>query len=190
MKPCPKYREQIAWLAMESLETRHEPELRAHLKSCAGCRGYLEEISSVAGEIRAAEPQTITQPSRSFHRNVVAALAMAERRSTGEQFLSQIQFLWNWRLVLPAAAAVALAMAVWFMAAPRPAVPVATPVVAHATPSRAVQPDLEPTFANYEMVAHQSLDKLDELLTEQGNRNPAPSPNYTTAGYSRLNTAD
>jgi hypothetical protein len=34
--------------------------------------------------------------------------------------------------------------------------------------------DLPPTMANYRMVADQSLEKLDELLSQQANRNLSP----------------
>jgi len=190
MKPCRKNRERIASLAMNALEIQHEQELRSHLDSCAGCRSYLEEISSVAGRLRAAEPESGSQPSASFHRSVIGAVAEAERRSTSETLLAQIWSLWNWRLIFPAAAAAALVIAVWLVAAPRAGVPTPTPLANPAVATPSPKTDLEPTFSNYEMVAHQSLDKLDELLTEQGNRNPAPSPIYTTAQFSRLNTAD
>jgi hypothetical protein len=43
--------------------------------------------------------------------------------------------------------------------------------------------DLAPTIANYQRVANQSLDKLDVLLTRQGNR-PLPSmPIYTASMF-------
>jgi hypothetical protein len=189
MKPCPKYRERIAWLAMEALENQPEPELRAHLDACAACRRYWEEMASVAGSLRAAEPPAVLQPSASFHRRVVGALAEAPGRSAGEKLLAQVGFLWNWRLALPAATAIALVIAAWLMAAPRSGVPHSAPLANRAVASPAYKSNLEPTFSNYEMAAHQSLDKLDELLTEQGNRNLPPSPIYTAA-LSSLNTAD
>jgi hypothetical protein len=191
MKPCPKYREQIAWLAIDALEIQHEPELRAHLDICAGCRCYLEEISSVAGRLRAAEPQSGSQPSASFHRGVVGALAMAERRLAGGTLVAQVWSLWNWRLALSAGTAVALVIAAWLVAAPRADVPMPTPLNKRAIVTPGLKAELEPTFSNYEMVAHQSLDKLDELLTEQGGRNQAPSPIYTTRPmHPPLNSAD
>jgi hypothetical protein len=41
--------------------------------------------------------------------------------------------------------------------------------------------DLSPTIANYQMVANQSLEELDELLTRQGTRNLPPTRAYTAA---------
>jgi hypothetical protein len=43
------------------------------------------------------------------------------------------------------------------------------------------QKDLPPTIANYQMVARQSAEKLDELLTRQGTRARLPVPVYTAA---------
>ena len=40
---------------------------------------------------------------------------------------------------------------------------------------------LAPTVANYEMMANQPLEKLDELLTKQGSRNLPPAPIYTAS---------
>jgi hypothetical protein len=41
--------------------------------------------------------------------------------------------------------------------------------------------DLAPTIANYQRVANQSLDKLDALLTRQGNRALPSMPIYTAS---------
>jgi hypothetical protein len=49
--------------------------------------------------------------------------------------------------------------------------------------------DLAPTIANYQRVAIQSVDKLDALLTKQGNR-PLPSmPVYTASTLTLPNGA-
>jgi hypothetical protein len=189
MKPCPKNRERIALLALDALEVPCRRELQAHLDSCPGCRCYLEEISGVARKLRAAETETDAQPSPLFHRNVVAALAAAERRSPTQPLLAQVRSLWNWRLALPAAAA-ALVIAAWFTAMRRADAPSPAPLFVHAVVTADPQPDLAPTFSNYEMAAHQSLDKLDALLTEQGQRNPPPPPAYSAGRVSSLDTSD
>ena len=46
--------------------------------------------------------------------------------------------------------------------------------------------DPPPTIANYTMVANQSLEKLDDLLTRQGSRNLSPTPIYTASKDWRL----
>jgi hypothetical protein len=190
MKPCPKNRERLAWLAMDALEIQHERELRAHLETCAGCCRYLEEIASVAGRLRQAEPESGGQPSASFHRNLMGALAKATPESAGENLLARICGIWKWRLTLPAVTAVALLIAAWWLIGPRAYVPVPAPLAVRPVAAAVPKTDLEPTLSNYEMAVHQSLDKLDELLTEQGNRNPEPSPIYTAARLPNSNLAE
>ena len=41
--------------------------------------------------------------------------------------------------------------------------------------------DLPPTIANYQMIANQSLEKLDELLNRQANRKLSPTRIYTAS---------
>jgi hypothetical protein len=192
MKSCLTNRERIALLAMDALEIQRERELRAHLDHCASCRRYLEEITSVAGRLRAARPESGGQPSASFHRNLMGALAKVEGESAGEKLLARIRPIWDWRLALPAATAAALLIAALVVMRPRGSIPIPMPARLPVRPVAAapLKADLEPTFANYEMAFHQSLEKLDELLTEQGKSNPEPSPVYTAARLSRSNMAD
>jgi anti-sigma-K factor RskA len=190
MKPCPKNRERIALLALDALEIQSRRELRAHLDTCSGCRCYLEEVSIVAGKLRAAETEMEARPSPSFHRNLVAALATAESHSAARTLLVQVRSFWNWRLALTAAAAAALAISAWLVVVRRVEVPLPSSLAVHAIVKPESQPVLAPTFSNYEMAAHQSLDKLDALLTEQGQINPPPSLAYTVARLSRLDTSD
>ena len=190
MKSCLTNRERIALLAMDALDVQREQELRPHLADCAGCRSYLEEISSVAGTLRAVESEPVSQPSASFHRNVVGALTAAQRGSAGEILLAHIWSLVTWRRAWPAFTAVALVIAAWLVTLRRAETPAPAPLAARAVTPAALKSDLQPTFSNYEMAAHQSLDKLDELLTEQGNRNPAPAAISATAWQARFNTAE
>jgi len=81
----------------------------------------------------------------------------------------------NWRLALPLAGAAVL-LALSFIAW-RSGVPAITQTNAPAAVATKGEADLPPTMGNYEMVANRSLEKLDELVTEQGNRNP-PSAQF------------
>ena len=81
MKPCSKNRNLIAWLAVDELPDPRARELRAHLEACPGCRGYLDEISTVAKSLAAAEIPSEIQTSASFHHRVVRALAAEAARS-------------------------------------------------------------------------------------------------------------
>lgn len=182
MKPCSKNRGQIVSLAMGALETPRQRELRAHLDNCPGCRRYLDEISAIAATVRAAEPDSQTQPSSSFHRNLVAALSAAGRPSAMQTLLAQIRSARPWQLATPAVA-IAAVIAVWLVAGHRAEIPISSPVAIHIIAPLGQQTGLAPTFSNYEMAAHQSLDKLDALLTVQARLTPPTSPIYTAATF-------
>ena len=47
MNPCANQRHLIAALALAMLEAQPARELRAHLETCEGCRGYLAELAEV-----------------------------------------------------------------------------------------------------------------------------------------------
>jgi hypothetical protein len=190
MKPCFGKQKQMALLAANSLDLQQEQALQAHLDSCAGCRRYFEEISRVASELRAAEVATNARPSASFHRNLMGALAEAKREPTLETLSAQIRAFWNWRLVVPTTAATLAIVAAWLFTTPRNHVPAPAPLVARLVPAPVTKLIPEPTFSNYEMAAHQSFEKLDELLTEQGNRSPEPAPSYTAGSLPRATLAD
>jgi hypothetical protein len=190
MKACLTKRKRIALLATNSLEIKQEQELRAHLDGCPGCRRYFEEISGVARRLRAVEPKPDGYPPPSFHRNLKAALAETQRESVLERLWVQVWVAWGLRFALPAGVAAALVIAAWLFMEPRANIPVPALLADHQIAAPIPKSDLEPTFANYEMAVHQSFDKLDELLTEQGNRNRELSPIYTAARLPLSNMAD
>ncbi len=182
MKPCSKNRKLIAWLALDALDARQARDLRAHLETCDACRRYFEEISNVAGKLIAAEIRPDAQASESFHRRLVGRLRTEEPGSLWETLVSFLRAgSLNWRMALPvigATAALVVALALYERhpgdsSHPTPGVPAVT--------AMDLKRDLPPTIANYEMVANQSLEKLDELLTRQGNRNPPPTRIYTAS---------
>jgi hypothetical protein len=189
MKPCAKNRKLIAWLALDALDARPAQALREHLAACEGCRRYLAEISSVTAKLSAAEPAADIQASASFHQKVANRLKANEPNSVWEIVMANLTRM-NWRSAIPAVAA--LVVAVMTLAVPwrQPAVPPHNlhiqPVAPVATAPDLNQ-DLPPTFANYQRVANESLEKLDELLTEQGNRNLSPTPIYTASTRSQAN---
>jgi hypothetical protein len=74
--------------------------------------------------------------------------------------------------------------------APAPRAPLPGPVMANTLPPPVFSSDLSPTVANYQMVANRSLDKLDDLLTRQGNRNTTPASIYTASDFARANLSE
>jgi hypothetical protein len=182
MKPCAQNRKLIVWLSLNALDARQTRHLRAHLETCAGCRRYLAEISNVTENLAAAEANPDVQASESFHQKVAGKLRAATPDSLGEILAAYFRgTLLNWRVALPAIAAlvvVGVTVATWrqrpdVSSPPRAGTQTASVSCAHN--------DLAPTIANYQRAANQSLDKLDALLTRQGNRALPPMPIYTAS---------
>jgi hypothetical protein len=179
MKPCLKYKKRIAWMALEALEEPEAGRLRDHLQSCAGCRAYFEELAQIKVKLTAAgtDPQE-TRSSEAFHRKLVARMEKEKPQSAVGDLLSGIR---AWRAAIPLAGAAAVIVGIlWAVqeqshqpAPPRPVGPVVS--------KGKINGDLPPTIANYDMVANQSLDKLDDLLNRQGNRNPQRGPIYNAS---------
>ena len=180
MKPCAQNRKLIVWLTLNALDARQTRQLQAHLETCEGCRRYLAEISNVTEKLAAAETNSDVQASESFHRKVAGRLRAAKPDSPGEILATYFARL-NWRVALPVVAAlvvVGVTVAIWRQppdVSPSPRAGIQTAPVSGA------DNDLAPTIANYQRVANQSLDKLDALLTRQGNRALPSMPIYTAS---------
>jgi len=184
MKPCAQNRKLIAWLASNALDARQTRQLQAHLETCEGCRRYLAEISNVTEMLVQTEADADVQASEVFHQKLAGRLRAAKPDSIGEILASYLRgTLLNWRVALPAIAAfvvIGVTVAIWRQP---PVVPSPQIVSTQIAPASDADDDLAPTIANYQRVANQSLDKLDALLTRQGNR-PLPSmPIYTASTF-------
>ena len=182
MKPCAQNRELIVWLALNTLEARQARPLRAHLETCEGCRRYLAEISNVTERLAEGGANPDIQASEIFHRKVAGKLRAAKPDSLGEILAVYVRgTLLNWRVALPAIAALVVAgvtIATWR----QPPVVSSSPKAAtQAALASGADNNLAPTLANYQKVANQSLDKLDALLTRQGNRALPSMPIYTAS---------
>lgn len=180
MKPCSRNRKLITWLALDALDDRRASALRDHLDHCAGCRRYWEEVLDVTEKL--AVPDSDLEASDFFHRRLVEKLR-AESSSALEILVAQLRGRrLNWRVVLPAAAVLVIGLAVIFTSRHPPAVSLPGPATVQVASSSNAGSDLAPTIANYQMVASQSLEQLDELLTRQGNKPLPPAPIYTPSG--------
>jgi len=187
MKPCFSKRKLIAWLAVGELDARRAQELRPHIRTCDGCRRYLEEISTVGERLAASKIEPEIEVPASFHRGLVSKL---KAEPTASRWGIPLEWL-NWRVAVPALGAAALVIVTLAVFSSRqPGVPppigsnrsVATPPIAKA--------DLSPTVANYQQAALRSPDELDELLTRQANRNRSLTPIYTASILALANAAD
>ena len=182
MKPCAKNRKPITWLAVGALDVRAEQTLRAHLETCEGCRRYRDEISLVTQTLAATTPGPEIETSETFHRGVVSRLRAERPTSLAERVVTPLRsLLLNWRVggaVLGATAVVALSFFSWRSQSRPPGGGQAAVVVNEKS-------DLDPTISNYQTVAHRSLERLDELLSQQGNRTPSSGLIYTASTLAR-----
>ena len=182
MKPCFNKRKLIAWLAVDALDARAEDEVRAHLEICAGCRGYLAEISRVKERLAVAVPDSDISVSASFHPAVLARLEKLPSAPVWETVLAG----WRahpvaWRVALPLAAVLLVLIRIGTWEAPRSGKPggVRVPMVAAEAGF-----DLTPSIANYQQAISQSPDQLDALLTRQEKPMVNPLSVYTAAARS------
>ncbi len=186
MKPCRKYRKQIAWLAAGSLETPAARNLRSHLEICEGCRAYFQEISHLAQTLNATAITPDMDASESFHRRVAGALRVEASASVWERAGAFLRAgLSNGRMALPALAVLVLAAATLFHFQRHAAVLTPGPAIAPAVPAANMPGDLRPSIRNYQIAACCSLDQLDELLARQANRRSSFVPPYTASAFAR-----
>ncbi len=182
MKPCSQNRKLIAWLAVDALEARDALALRDHLVRCAGCRRYWEEMSNVTERLAAAAPESGLEAGEGFHRRVARKLRQAEASPLpGNPGQPLRGLLLSWRVAGPGLAV--LAVALLTIVASRDHEPGFAPT--HPTAQIVTSgsgSDLAPTLANYRMAASQSVEKLDELLTREGNKPLPPAPMLTASG--------
>jgi anti-sigma factor RsiW len=160
MNACATNRKALALLAIDALEAPEAGRLRAHLESCAGCRDYLREIEQVAAKVSAAEAPPDMDASPFLHRRVRNRLLETRPRP-----------VFPWRLLIPALAALMFVLFVF------PRAPKVAPPPAPLTQAPVVN-NINPTVLTYQIAANQSLDKLDAILTKQGNRALPAIPIY------------
>ncbi len=178
MKICEKNRKAIAWLALDALEAKEAAALRAHLADCDGCRKYFDEVSGTAKKLEAAAPEADVQAPAHFHRQLMGRLQAEQPVSAWDELLAAL----NWRVAVPAM--MVLLLAILLVLAQRPGPTTASvnpPTVPVAVAAATVVNDPAPTAVNYQLAAAQSLTKLDELLTREGNESLPPAPVYTAS---------
>jgi anti-sigma factor RsiW len=186
MKPCSKNRKPIAWLVSGALDAKKASALRAHFAHCENCRQYFEELSSVTEKLALAALDSTPEPSELFHRRVVEKLRAVESPSFVETLAAWVRGpALSWRVALPALTL--LFVGFFAVLALRNTANVKSPAVQMASPQRSAD-DPAPTLANYQRIANQSFDKLDELLTRQACR-PLPPVSVYSASSSELANA-
>jgi hypothetical protein len=187
MKPCLRNRKRIALLALDALDARKAVALRGHLALCEDCRRYWEEISTVTKNLAASEPRSNLEASSFFHHAMSEKLQAAQSSSVLENLAGWSRGLTlNWRVALPAATALVIGLLI-IVAMRHDSAP-GRPASRMDQAASNSGGDPAPTIANYRIIAGQSLQKLDELLTRQGNKPLPPAPIYTASGLVLANT--
>jgi len=176
MKACEKNRKPIAWLALGALDAKEAAALRAHLADCDGCRKYFKEVSGATNTLGVATPDADVQAPAHFHRQLMARLRAEKPISAWDGLLAAL----NWRVAVPAMMVLLLVVLLVLARKPAPTVTsVNPPRVSVVAAVVTVVSDPAPTAVNYQLAAAQSLTKLDELLTKEGNESLPPAPVYT-----------
>jgi hypothetical protein len=186
MKPCSNQRKRIAWMAVGALGASEERALRQHLASCGGCSRYLQEIDGVKEALFAVKTRTDIESSESFHRRVVGVLEPEANGPTWRTATEQFRAAWlSWRLALPAMAATLVIIAALFVGPRRPGDLLSPSGHSPTRLDSKPKGDLAPTFSNYQRLANRSLDKFEELVNRQANRNPPSTMAYTASELKR-----
>ena len=186
MKPCSKNRKLIAWLTLDALDAREAAKLHDHFIRCEECRRYWEATSNLAERVASSLPEPQLEASEIFHDKVAARLHAVDHSSVLENLKSWFHELHlNWRVALPTVAALAFVIVASLAPHKAPTSNPTAPLVAEFVPTSNSERELAPTLANYQLVADQSLDKLDELLTSQGNKRLPPVPALSISSLER-----
>ena len=182
MKPCAGQQKLIAALALDLLEPGPARELRAHMETCAGCQGYLAELTRVTEQLAAVKPVVELPASDTFHRGVMARI---EDRAAGPDWRMVgdiLRAVLGWRVAAPMVVVILLLIRLGIEHASKNEVPVQPVVPASVqVPAANTYADLAPTVANYQRVAEESPDKLDALLARQEPSTGRAAPVYTAA---------
>lgn len=189
MKACSENRKLIAWLAVGELDDQQAHKLRAHFETCNACRGYFDEMTGVTAKLSAAGFRSDFTASESFHRKVGARVRASESISVSRTLAVFLHAGAMRRMALPligATAAIILALVLLHRSS-EVSLPIPRGQSVAAAPAKV---DLPPTVANYQMVASQSLEKLDALLNSQAKRTPSPVPIYTASALALESASD
>jgi anti-sigma factor RsiW len=189
MKPCPRYRQSIAWLAADSLTESDAAAVRAHLNHCPNCRGYAQQFTNLCADLAQLSDSVPDTPlAGSLAERVIDRVRAAEARPP-----SMALGILAWFRTRPGlatlgtslvVAAVLVAISLHAPRNPRTTPPAAIRVATTETPP----PPGSPTYSAYRNAARVSLEQLEALLAAQSAPAPAlpSSPPLLTAMDARL----
>ncbi len=144
----------------------------------------------MAEGLASSAPDSNLAATAFFHQRVAEKLQAVGSSSVLKDLAAWLRgTMLNWRVALPAIAVLVLALLAVVASGHHPALSPAARATVQAVSASNSESDLAPTIANYQRVANQSLEKLSELLTKQGNKRLPPAPVYTISGLGPANTS-
>lgn len=166
MKPCRKYKEQIAAAIVAG---DLSGDLKHHVENCPACRAYANEMQEVCGEHqRRAEALPEVEITRGVHARVREAIRQtAEGPCCGFKVRPSLRRLLQG---LGVAAAATIIIAFWIQRSPSPTgLPPSTAEV--TTRGSQITKWSEPTFAAYHRRLARSVEELEASLQVTGGAN-------------------
>jgi hypothetical protein len=140
--------------------------------------------------LTAAAPDSKREASERFHNRVAEKIQAVESSAVLENLAAWLRGTpLNWRVALPAIAVLAISLLAMVVSPHHPVLSLPSLPSVQVVSESSSGDDLAPTLANYQLVANQSLEKLSELLTRQGNKRLPPAPVYTAAGPAPANAS-
>ena len=180
MKACSKNQKPLALLALGAVDEPEAEVLRAHLRTCDGCREYWQEISNVTENLSAAGLGPEVELSEGLHRKVAARIKAERPVSKSDAALALVRTaLTNWRLALPVLGA-ACVIVVLLLGPHHHGISPTTPSH-NAGAQVSSETNLAPSLANYQIAASRSFEQFDRLLTSQANQVHRSLPLYTAS---------
>ena len=188
MKACSKNQKPLALLALGAVDEQEAKVLRAHLRTCNGCRAYWHEISNVAERVSVSDRGAELECSEGFHRRVAARIKAEQphAKPDGAWVLFRTA-LTNWRVALPVLGATCVIAALMIGAHNHGTSPTTPSRYPNAEVSN--ETNLAPSLVNYQLAASRSFEQLDRLLTTQANQPHRSWPLYT-AGSGMMTGAE
>ena len=166
-----------------ALDIRDAAALREHLATCADCRCYRDEITTVSRTLSAATPASNLEPSASFYHGLSSKLVPFESTSGLADLFGQVlTSIWAWRLVLSGAALFIVISTLLVFQHPAP-----SSSARHSPSQAASEADPPPTIASYQIAASQSLEKFSDLLRREGEKPLPPIPPYSISSFEQAN---
>lgn len=187
MKPCSRYKKQIALLAANSLSGNEANRVREHLHQCPRCQGYWNDVSRLCGDHfdLAAVLPSVEMDGR-FHQRLVSRITANERArkspsSVVTTFLEAIA-LSRRKVVFASSTVVAIVGLLAFLVSrskvESPVVHLASPLLSPIATKKATPP---PTLMAYRLAASRSFEELDALLAKEAERLLPAAPLMTAS---------